>query len=193
MTQPENEDQLLERLRETTSGESSVRQLRRRYDLLRRDYEVLLDRLAELEERLAERPMEPATRQEPTPATAPERPVRNLLEQLTAPLAELREAYREAIQGLQAIVAGLDALTIGGFKGQRGSEPQAAPPPPPPDASAAPAGAPSEVQVEVRARGFGDLLDFQERLSALPGVARVSIRAIDSEQATFTVDLGPAG
>ena len=49
----EGENLLLGRLREATSGESSVRQLRQRYDALRADYEVLLDRLAELEERLA--------------------------------------------------------------------------------------------------------------------------------------------
>ena len=48
------EDFLLERLNEAASGDAAVRQLRRRYDLLRHDYEQLLDRLGELEDRLNE-------------------------------------------------------------------------------------------------------------------------------------------
>ncbi|MEP6871150.1 MAG: hypothetical protein ABI939_04790, partial [Anaerolineaceae bacterium] len=45
------------------------------------------------------------------------------------------------------------------------------------------------VHVDVRGQGFGELLDFQERLSSLDGVARVSINAIDTERATLVVEL----
>jgi hypothetical protein len=45
--------------------------------------------------------------------------------------------------------------------------------------------------VEVRGGGFGELLDFQERLSSLPGVARVSISTIDNERASLVVELEP--
>ena len=48
------DDAILERLHEAASGDAAVRQLRRRYDLLREDYERLLDRLGELEDRLNE-------------------------------------------------------------------------------------------------------------------------------------------
>ena len=41
-------DPLLERLRESATGDAAVRQLRRRYDILRHDYESLIDRLMEL-------------------------------------------------------------------------------------------------------------------------------------------------
>ena len=43
----------------------------------------------------------------------------------------------------------------------------------------------------MRGPGFGELLDFQERLSTLEGVARVSINAIDTERATLVVELEP--
>jgi uncharacterized protein involved in exopolysaccharide biosynthesis len=49
----QGDDLILERLRESASGDAAVRQLRRRYDSLRSDYEQLLDRLGELEERIA--------------------------------------------------------------------------------------------------------------------------------------------
>ncbi|MCL4241867.1 MAG: hypothetical protein KJ048_10990, partial [Dehalococcoidia bacterium] len=64
------DDAILERLHEAASGDAAVRQLRRRYDLLREDYERLLDRLGELEDRLneaADRAAQPAG---PTPPLA---------------------------------------------------------------------------------------------------------------------------
>jgi len=48
----EPDDAILERLKEAASGDAAVRQLRRRYDLLKQDYERLLDRLGDLEDRL---------------------------------------------------------------------------------------------------------------------------------------------
>jgi hypothetical protein len=46
-----------------------------------------------------------------------------------------------------------------------------------------------KMQVDVKGSGFGALLDFQERLSSLSGVSRVSISAIDNERATLVVEL----
>ncbi len=45
------------------------------------------------------------------------------------------------------------------------------------------------MQVDVNGSGFGELLDFQERLSEMNGVSRVSISAIDSDRATLVVEL----
>lgn len=173
----EPEDVILERLQEAASGDATVRQLRRRYDLLRQDYERLLDRLAELEDRLAE-----ATRaragSSPSVAGA-------LSEAIAAPLLQLRQEYLAAAASIAQVVAGLEGLA-GGLKGQKSARPPAEPPP---------AGqADSELrgrrlQVDVRGKGFGELLDFQERLANLEGVARVSINAIDNERATLIVEL----
>lgn len=193
MPEHDDEDLILERLREATSGESTARQLRRRYDLLRRDYEVLIDRLAELEERFEEAPA-PAAR-EATPA-APAVPVATppaglaaeLVERMMQPLLALHAEYTEALAAMQGLVGGLETVTHGAMKGQRGSSP----PPPDPEPErigGTPAPEPARVNIDVHARGFGDLLDFQERLAAVRGVARVSISAIDSERAAFVVEL----
>lgn len=173
----EPEDVILERLQEAASGDATVRQLRRRYDLLRQDYERLLDRLGELEERLAE-----ATRAPAAPAT----PVgAALAEALAAPLMQLRQEYLAAAAGIAQVVSGLEGLA-GGLKGQHGSARAAEEP-----ARGEPAAARQQqrVQVDVRGSGFGEFLDFQERLMHLPGVARVSINAIDNERATLIVEL----
>jgi hypothetical protein len=50
---------------------------------------------------------------------------------------------------------------------------------------------PRKVHIDLRGSGFGELLDFQERLSAVQGVSRVSINAIDADRATLIVDLEP--
>ncbi len=175
----EPEDVILERLQEAAAGDATVRQLRRRYELLRQDYERLLDRVGELEERLAA-----ATR-------GGERPGGTigaaLGEALSAPLLQLRQEYLAAAAGIAQVVQGLEGLA-GGLKGQRGSAGAAYPEP----AEGGPREEtrPRRVQVEVRGSGFGELLDFQERLSRLEGVARVSIHAIDNERATLVVELG---
>ena len=179
----EDEDQILRRLQETASGDAAVRQLRRRYDSLRTDYEALLDRLGELEGRLSEAASEPDSGSEMV-AAAPQGST--LMQGIVAPLMNLRDEYVEALTGIQSIVTGLESMAAGSFKGQR-QEP-----------STTPAGPvsprPRNVQVEAKAEGFGDLLDFQERLSAIEGVARVTIHAIDSGRATFVVELDqPAG
>jgi hypothetical protein len=185
-----SDDLVRERLREATSGDTAVRQLRRRYDALRRDYEHLLDRLSELEERLGAPDELPAHAAGPGPLA--------LLEQALAnPLLELRDAYTAAAARIQALASGLDRLALGALKGQRSGAP--APPhvPVPEPVTAGPepirADRPSKVHLDVRGSGFGDLLDFQERLSAVPGVARVSINAIDADRATLVVELDPGG
>lgn len=182
----ESDDAILERLQEAASGDAGVRQLRRRYDLLRQDYERLLDRLGELEDRLdeaAERPTEPAASATPVASA--------LAEAIAAPLIRLRDDYLAAVASIQTVVAGLEGLASG-FKGQHTAagrsevtSTSAAPESPPNH------GRPPKVQVDVKGSGFGELLDFQERLSNLGGVARVSINAIDNERATLVVELEP--
>lgn len=171
------EDVILERLQEAASGDATVRQLRRRYDLLRQDYERLLDRLGELEERLqaASRGSEQASGVAGT-----------LAEAIAAPLLELRKEYLAAAASIAQVVAGLEGLA-GGLKGQHHARGAV-------EETASGGGERVEprsrrVQVDVRGSGFGELLDFQERLSTLPGVARVSINAIDNERATLIVEL----
>ncbi len=191
----DGEDFLLERLHEATSGDAAVRQLRRRYDSLRNDYENLLDRLAELEERLST----PEPPRQPSPPSVSE----GIAEALAAPLLRLRDDYLAAARGIQGVVSGLEGLASG-FKGQHTVPPRPAPQPEPraapPEAPAEPPPAVAEpvprvhkMQVDVKGSGFGELLDFQERLSQLPGVARVSINAIDNERATLVVELDPLG
>lgn len=191
------EDLLLERLKQSASGDAAVRQLRRRYDLLRHDYELLIDRLGELEERLAgspglpgeagPAPDAPAERRATGPAEQGEP---TLSEGLVAPLLKLRDEYLTAASALQSIVQGLDGLAAAAFKGQRASAPAAIEEEQ--VRAERPRLKPTRIQVDVKGGGFGELLDFQEQIAGLPGVARVSINAIDNERATLVVQLeGP--
>jgi hypothetical protein len=184
----EPEDFLLERLNEAATGDAAVRQLRRRYDLLRTDYERLLDRLGELEDRLND------AAQRPAPGPVAE----SIAHAIAEPLLRLRDDYLNAVTGIQSVVTGLEGLASG-FKGQHRA-PAATPAPETPTPDPAPTG-PAEptpaqpsanapkVQIDVKGSGFGELLDFQERLSQIPGVSRVSISAIDNERATLVVEL----
>ena len=196
----EGDDLILARLRESAAGDPAVRQLRRRYDMLRSDYEQLLDRLGELEDRLN---VQALAARAPQAAPNPEQPLSTQLSDvLLAPLLKLRDDYVTAATRITALVSGLETLAQGSFKGQR-STPEAPAPPTPPDVNAAPSAGDSEdpqshgaarskrLHVDVRGQGFGELLDFQERLSSLDGVARVSINAIDTERATLVVELEP--
>lgn len=179
----DGEDALFERLKEAVAGDSSVRQLRRRYDALRQDYEQLIGRLAELEQRLdVEERAAPRSRPPTLPATEPV----ELDEAMAAPLLRLRDQYLATVTNLQSIVAGLESLAAGAFKGQHAVAPETEPAPPPQRVPQRP----REMRIEVKGKDFGELLDFQERLSALDGVARVSINAIDNERATLVVELG---
>jgi len=202
----DGDDLILARLRESAAGDPAVRQLRRRYDMLRGDYEQLLDRLGELEDRLNAQAL--ATRS-PLAASNPEQTLSaQLSDVLLAPLLKLRDEYVTAAARITALVSGLETLAQGSFKGQRStSETQLATPPAEPgaapasgDANSPPTSGPGthggasskRLQVDVRGQGFGELLDFQERLSSLEGVARVSINAIDTERATLVVELEPS-
>ncbi len=180
------DDAILERLHEAASGDAAVRQLRRRYDLLREDYERLLDRLGELEDRLneaADRAAQPPAPTTPFAST--------LADAIAAPLIRLRDDYLAAVASIQSVVTGLEGLASG-FKGQHTSagrsagEAAAATTPPERTANHA---RPAKIHLDVKGSGFGELLDFQERLSQLGGVARVSINAIDNERATLVVEL----
>ena len=139
----------------------------------------------------------------PQAAPNPEQPLSTQLSDvLLAPLLKLRDDYVTAATRITALVSGLETLAQGSFKGQR-STPEAPAPPTPPDVNAAPSAGDSEdpqshgaarskrLHVDVRGQGFGELLDFQERLSGLDGVARVSINKIDTERATLVVELEP--
>ena len=183
-------DPLLELLRESATGDAAVRQLRRRYDILRHDYESLIDRLMELEERVAEdaarREAEALEAQEPPPMVSVE--PTTVAESLLSPLLRLRDEYLVASIGVQAIIAGLDQLASAAFTRR------AATPPAPTDSTGSKSSpgsrdAAAPFQVDVRGEGFGELLDFQERLAHLPGVARVSISSIDNERASLVVEL----
>ena len=187
MTEDEHDEELLlRRLRANAPADSALRQLRRRYDLLREDYERLLDRLVELEERLASPEPEPRISRPAGNATVADgASVNAVTQQILAPLLDLRDSYVEMLTRLQEVVEGLDSVAAGMMKGQH-----AAPPAPPVPGSPVPR--PRTVDVETRGRGFGEMLDFQERLSALPGVSRVSIQAAGNDRATFIVELSPA-
>ncbi|MGE0598378.1 MAG: hypothetical protein AB7J35_00955 [Dehalococcoidia bacterium] len=180
----DSEDFLLGRLNEAASGDTALRQLRRRYDLLRHDYEELLDRLGELETRLDQSQKAQSSESSTISVT--------IAEAIAAPLLRLRDDYLAAVTGLQGVVTGLEGLASG-FKGQHApprstaSEPGGTAQPEPP--AEAPRGPIRKMQVDVKGSGFGELLDFQERLSEMNGVSRVSISAIDSDRATLVVEL----
>ena len=173
------DENILERLQESASGDAAVRQLRRRYDLLRQDYEGLLDRLGELEDRLNEAATTPAP-------SVPQLP--GLAEAIAAPLLKLRDDYLAALAGIQSVVTGLEGLASG-FKGQHAASGVQVPSTTATETPEVPEAEVQKVRVDVKGSGFGDLLDFQERLSSLGGVTRVSISAIDNERATLVVEL----
>jgi hypothetical protein len=180
------DDAILERLQEAASGDAAVRQLRRRYDLLRQDYERLLDRLGELEDRLNE--AADRASHEPPPATPF---ASTLADAIAAPLIRLRDDYLAAVASIQSVVTGLEGLASG-FKGQHAATGRTTTEPAPPvlpDERPANHSRPTKIHLDVKGSGFGELLDFQERLSQLGGVARVSINAIDNERATLVVEL----
>lgn len=192
----EGEELLLRRLREAASGDAGVRQLRRRYDSLRGDYEQLLDRLADLEERLEE----PAKRPPASQTTVAGVPTGSISEALATPLIRLRDEYLAAATRIQTIASGLEVLAAGSLKGQHGPRDSTAAEPvegnghrtaePAPEPEVQPEGRLRKVHIDLRGSGFGELLDFQERLSAVQGVSRVSINAIDADRATLIVELG---
>lgn len=180
------------RLHEAAAGDAAVRQLRRRYDALRHDYEQLLDRLADIEDQLTQ-PVPAPTPHAPAPASTAtnDEPPPNIAEALAAPLTALRTEYLATATRIQDIVSGLERIAEGTLKGQHRPSQPSAPTPAAPEAedSQPTVVRPRRIQVDVKGHGFGELLDFQERLSSVDGVARVTINAIDGERATLVVEL----
>ena len=137
----------------------------------------------------------PPHRRRPDRAAQPPAPTTpfasTLADAIAAPLIRLRDDYLAAVASIQSVVTGLEGLASG-FKGQHTSagrsagEAAAATTPPERTANHA---RPAKIHLDVKGSGFGELLDFQERLSQLGGVARVSINAIDNERATLVVEL----
>jgi hypothetical protein len=199
----QGDELLLGRLQEAAGGEVALRQLRRRYDALRQDYESLLDRLSDIEARIADGPSPSAADAAPPVPSSPTLP--ELEHAIRGPLLRLRDDYAAAVARIQRIIAGLEALAASAGNGPHDamrrpnevapeSAPPASPPPQPDVAVAQASGAddtprPTKVGVEVYGKGFGELLDFQEKLSSVPGVSRVSINAIDAGRATLVVEL----
>ena len=143
----------------------------------------------------AARPPPPPPPPPPDRAAQPPAPTTpfasTLADAIAAPLIRLRDDYLAAVASIQSVVTGLEGLASG-FKGQHTSagrsagEAAAATTPPERTANHA---RPAKIHLDVKGSGFGELLDFQERLSQLGGVARVSINAIDNERATLVVEL----
>ncbi len=164
---------------------------RERYELLRLEHESILRRLADFE---AERRIGPALSR-----FAPQRGAQNVApeyssvaEAVIAPLLRLRDEYVAAVAKIDTVVGGLEGLAVSAFRDAprtRSTVDPAFEQNPPSEARRKP----PKIQVDVRAKGFGELLDFQERLSEMKGVTSVSVNAIDSERATLTVELEPNG
>jgi len=164
MTMPEEQDResLLGRLQEATSAEAALRQLRRRYEQLQDEYDTLASRLTGLEAAAG---------------------VSGLATDVS-PLADvLREPLRRMLGDYVAARAQADSI-IDALRAVAGETP-AAPVTPPASSDAVP----SRVAVRVGGGDVGALLDFQERLSSLPGVARVSIETSEGGRSSLTVEL----
>lgn len=117
-------------------------------------------------------------------------PPAGLFDALALPLVELRDQYASALTGIQAIVAGLESIAVRPAPGTAVERPtgrtglsRAS------TALAQGAGCRASFRSTCEGQGFGAILDFQERVMQLPGVARVSINAIDDERATLVVEL----
>jgi hypothetical protein len=168
------------------NSEAANRQLRRRYESLRDDYDELLDRLAEVEDRLHR------AEQSPTGDTLSGGMSPALADAISSPLFALRDQYSSAADQLTALAASLDDIGWRTFKGQRPAEPAPEPPREPEPAAPEPSlpDAPTTaVSVQADSSDLGALLDFQEQVSKLPGVARVSLSQIQEDRAMLTVEL----
>ena len=169
-----DDDPLLERLQESASADPSGKHFRRRYDDLRDDYELLLDRVALVERQLGQSP--------PNAQSVGE----SLSEAISAPIRNLRDEYKIALEDLEEIVRGLDRLADGILKGQRATPQQE--PPPRVRVEADEVTGLRTVRLEVKG---GATLAFQEQLEEMDGVRKASIQAIDAERATLIVELEP--
>jgi hypothetical protein len=124
------------------------------------------------------------------------RPRDELLQGLLAPVYRLRAEYREAIAAMERVAA-----LLGQIEGElgTGNRPQAPRPIEPithpgtawapaivPQPPRGPAGATSP---DPQSADFASLLEFQEQLSRLSGVTRVTVTHLTRESATLFVEL----
>ncbi len=197
------------------AADVAMRQLRRRYESLRDDYEQLLDRLGELEARMEQPGAAPAP--EPGAARLGEQvqrailsPIFTLRDEYAAAAAEM-QSLATSLEGVArgAFKGQHPAQTAAPAAGMEERSREAAPPPPPPappeppepEPEPVPAAAPPEqsqrrrdtgpqtTHIEVASPNLGTLLDFQERLSRIEGVARVSMSQVTAERAMLVVEL----
>ena len=163
---------------------------RERYELLRLEHEAILRRMAELEVDQSGRFSGSRFAPQRGGYEVPNPDYPSLAEAVVAPLLGLRDEYLAAVTKIDNVVGGLEGLAAGAFREPRPVRTPA--PPPEPSSNPTQQAArqkPNRMQIDVRAKGFGELLDFQERLSEMKGVVSVSVNAIDSERATLTVEL----
>ena len=191
------------------AGDPELRQLRRRYEALRDDYEDLVERLADVEAQLR-RPPQEETRS-PDPSAPAEGSLREQVRHVVSmPWFQLRDEYAQTADDLQTIIRDMDELAGRAFKGQHGPrhtsehdhEEQERRPHPLRHsqehegdhgfASRGPRRA-RMVEVQVHSLNLGALLDFQERLSNLPEVARVSMSQVNEDRAMLIVELEEDG
>jgi hypothetical protein len=168
-------------------GDTAFRQLRQRYESLRHDYEELLDRLGDVEQRLLDAQRASAERGTIMPGSLRT----ESREFLLAPIGRLRDDYLMIADDLITIANSLNDLTARAMKGQRGSTPTPprSPSEPTPQPQHTSSSEPQRVSLHVQSGGLGHLLDFQEQLSRLPGVDRVSISQVNEDRAVLTVEL----
>lgn len=185
---------------------AAFEQLQRRYEALRDDYDSLLERLAAGE-------AQGGPVQSPTPGRLQGQPgniraeVRRVV---AAPWYQLQQEYAATIRDLERLVADMDAFaarSFGALKGQRGPGTTSAAGPDPEsrpgarnreepepiarDEVATRSPRPTPVQVQVHSPNLGALLDFQERLTQLDEVARVSMSQVNEDRAVLVVELEP--
>lgn len=170
-------------------------QWRERYELLQLEYESLLRRVSQLE--ADANPGPPIARFAPqrrgAGLPAPREP-QTVAESVAGPLLRLRDEYLAAAASIDAVIEGLEGLAAGTFREARAEPPHpAARTRRPPVGEATPGEPPSRrprrIQVEAKGGDFGEVLDFQEQLAAIPGVESVSVNNVDADRATLTVEL----
>ncbi|MFN8508338.1 MAG: hypothetical protein U0547_12355 [Dehalococcoidia bacterium] len=165
MPEEQDRESLLGRLHEATSAEAALRQLRRRYEQLQLEYDSLASRLSGLETAAGVSALGTGS---------------SLADALREPLRRMLDEYTTARTQADAIIEGLRGLALADGVTSAAFEPV-----PQPVATAVA----SRVSVRVGGNDMGALLDFQERLSGLPGVARVSIETAGAGASSLMVEL----
>jgi hypothetical protein len=110
-----------------------------------------------------------------------------VLDLLLAPLGRLRAEYQGAIPRIERLIVELERMRLA-LSSEAVPPPPAAPPahqPPP-----RPQETPGETRVDVRG-DFSRILDLQEQLTRMVGVANVRVTHLSGEGATLIVELAP--